>query len=486
MRSGQVPLSIKLAYGLGKAAEGVKTRAFEFFLFFYFVQVLGLSGTWTGIAVAIALACDAVTDPLAGSLSDRCDSRLGRRHPFMFAAVVPLGVSFYLVFVPPAGLSQFGLALWLCFFAVAVRSSLTLFHVPYLSLGAELSSDYDERTSIAMSRMVFGIVGSVFGLLIGMNYYFRSTPEFPNGQLDPGAYEGFALTCSIAMMLMILCSAWWTRSEIPRLPKASADQAPFEFGQVYRDMAEALRNPSFRALFIGLLFLAVTIGVGATLNMHVATYYWQLSSSQISLFVLAGGAGFGSSLILVRRLQMWLDKREAFLMALGGAAFFASLAPVLREMGLFPANGTAALLPSILGIFSVASFFAAVAAVTGASMMADVADDHEYRTGLRQEGVFFGAASFSGKLSSAIGHVIAGIALDLIRFPKDVLPGQVEPGVLTRLGLLTGPGVALFAVLGMYFFSGYLITRESHGRTQRALLERGAHPSSVTPHSDAA
>jgi Na+/melibiose symporter-like transporter len=486
MSRGQVTLPIKLAYGLGKAAEGVKTRAFEFFLFFYFVQVLGLSGTWTGLAVAVALACDAITDPLAGSLSDRCHSRLGRRHPFMFAAVLPLGISFYLVFVPPAGLSELGLALWLCFFAVAVRSSLTLFHVPYLSLGAELSSDYDERTSIAMSRMVFGIAGSVFGLLVGMNYYFRSTAEFPNGQLDPDAYGGFAMTCAIVMMATIFLSAWWTRGEIGRLPKAPAEPPPFRFVQVYKDMIAALRNPSFRALFTGLIFLAITIGVGATLNMHVATYYWELSSNQISLFVLAGGAGFGSSLILMRRLQGWLDKRESFLLALGGAAFFASLAPVLRELDFFPQNGTAWLLPAILVIFGIASFFAAVAAITGASMMADVADDHEYRTGLRQEGVFFGAASFSGKLSSAIGHVIAGVALDLIRFPKAVVPGEVAPDILSRLGLLTGPGVALFAVIGMYFFSGYRITRESHGRTQRALMERESQPAVARARPDAA
>jgi len=470
--SRQISIPTKLAYGLGKGAEGIKTRVFEFFLFFYFVQVLGLSGTLAGAAVAVALCFDAITDPLAGSLSDRHASRIGRRHPFMYAAIVPLGISFYLLFAPPDGLGQLGLFAWLAFFAVAVRSSLTLFHVPYLSLGAELSSDYEERTSIAMARTICAIFGSLFALILGMNFFFRSTAEFENGQLNAAAYPPFALVCSIAMMALIWGCAHWTRSEIPRLPKATQNAPPFSFLQVYREMGGALRNRSFRALFTGLILFAVTIGVHATLNMHMATYYWELKPAQITLFIISAGAGFGVSLLFVRRLQQWLDKREAFLFALLGAAVFGALPPSLRELGLFPANHTPWLLPSILLGFGTAAFFGALAAVIGGSMMADVADEHEFLTGLRQEGVFFGAASFSGKLSSAIGHLIAGVALDIIRFPKDVLPGEVPAIVVSHLGLFAGPGAGLTAVLAMLFFSRYRISREYHAEIQDALLLR--------------
>jgi GPH family glycoside/pentoside/hexuronide:cation symporter len=470
--SPQVSIGIKLAYGLGKAAEGIKTRVFEFFLFFYYVQVLGLSGTLAGAAVAVALCCDAITDPVAGSLSDRHHSRLGRRHPFMYAAIAPLGVSFYLLFVPPDSLGQFGLFAWLAFFAVAVRSSLTLFHVPYLSLGAELSSDYDERTSIAMARTLCAIFGSIFALILGMNYFFRSTPAFENGQLNAAAYPPFALICAVAMMLLIFACAHWTRSEIYRLPKAPESPPPFSITQVYREMGGALRNPSFRALFTGLILFAVTIGVNATLSMHVATYYWELSPGQISLFIISGGAGFGVSLLFVRYIQSWLDKRRAFLLALAGAAVFGALPPALRELGTLPPNESWLLLPTVLGFFGTAAFFGGLAGVLGASMMADVADQHEYQTGLRQEGVFFGAASFSGKFSSAIGHLVAGAGLDLIGFPKDVMPGEVAPLVISHLGLFGGPGAALPAVVAMAFFARYTITREEHAQIQAELMRR--------------
>ena len=113
----QLSVGSKLAYGFGQAAEGLKNGAFGVFLFFYYVQVLGLSGTFAGAAVGIALMFDALTDPLAGSMSDNWRSRLGRRHPFMYASALPLAITFFCLFSPP-DLSEFALFLWLLTFAI--------------------------------------------------------------------------------------------------------------------------------------------------------------------------------------------------------------------------------------------------------------------------------------------------------------------------------------------------------------------------------
>ncbi len=130
----------KLIYGLGRSAEGIKARAFEFFLFFYYVQVLGLSGSLAGLAVGIALIFDAVIDPLIGSYSDNLQSRYGRRHPLMYASIPPLAITFYFLFDPPEGLDAIGLFIWLTGFSILSRGAIALYHVPHLSLGAELSS----------------------------------------------------------------------------------------------------------------------------------------------------------------------------------------------------------------------------------------------------------------------------------------------------------------------------------------------------------
>ena len=135
---------------------------------FYFNQVLGLSGTLAGTAIFIALVFDAVSDPVAGSLSDRFRSRWGRRHPFMYASAAPLAVTFYLLFNPPSGLGQAGLFCWLLCFAVLVRASMTLYHVPHLALGAELTDDYSERTTVVAYRSLFSMVGAFATPVVGM------------------------------------------------------------------------------------------------------------------------------------------------------------------------------------------------------------------------------------------------------------------------------------------------------------------------------
>ena len=134
-----VPFSSKLAFGVGQFAEGLKNTAFAAFVLFYYNQVLGLPGTLAGAALFIALVVDAVTDPLAGSLSDNHKSRLGRRHPFMYASAVPLGMAFVGLFAPPSGLGEWGLFAWLVAFAILTRVAMTLYHVPHLALGAEMT-----------------------------------------------------------------------------------------------------------------------------------------------------------------------------------------------------------------------------------------------------------------------------------------------------------------------------------------------------------
>ena len=148
----RVPLSTQLFFGAGAIAEGVKNTAFNVFLLFYYNQVLGVSGTWTGTAIFLALCVDAVMDPLVGSLSDGWRSRWGRRHPFMYVAAVPMGVCFFLLFLPPAGLSERGLFVWLLVFAVGVRGSMTLYMLPSNAMVPELTASYDGRTALVSWR----------------------------------------------------------------------------------------------------------------------------------------------------------------------------------------------------------------------------------------------------------------------------------------------------------------------------------------------
>ena len=464
---------IKFAYSIGRAAEGIKTRSFEFFLFFYYVQVLGLSGTLSGLAVGIALIVDAVIDPLIGSYSDNLDSRYGRRHPLMLASILPLGITFYLLFVPPAGIGDTGLFLWLLVFSILARASIAMFHVPHLALGAELTDHYTERSAIVAQRTVFAALGSVFALVAGLNYFMASTPQFPTGQLNPAGYSPFALAMALSMGFIILISTWATRDIVPFLKKTVVSEFKGSLlKRSFQEVKDALKNKSFRALFSGVLLVAMVGGVHATLTLHMTTYYWEFSQAQTSGFVLWAGVGFFLGIIVLRRVHDRFDKKMTFAVGMAMLAALTALAPGLRELGLFPANDHPLLYPIILGIIAVAAFFGALAGVSGGSMLADIADEHELNNGRRQEGIFFSAASFAGKAASAFGHIFAGALIDLIDFPANVEVGAVTPEKLTQLGLFNGPLMAVVMAFGVIYFLRYELTRHRHAEILETLRER--------------
>jgi Na+/melibiose symporter-like transporter len=110
--------------------------------------------------------------------------------------------------------------------------------------------------------------------------------------------------------------------------------------------------------------------------------------------------------------------------------------------------------------------------ITSGSMLADIADEHEVRTGRRQEGMFFGALSFSSKASSGLGHLFAGLMLDLIRFPADAVPGSVPQEALRSLAILYGPVVFLVVSMGCYAISRYSLTRQELVEIQARLRAR--------------
>jgi len=190
----------KVFFGIGQSAEGVTGAAFAMALLFYYTQILGLSGFLAGLAIFVAQAFDAVTDPLAGYASDNCKSRMGRRHPFMYASAIPLGVSFYFLFSPPEGLGQAGLFVWLFCMAVASRAALTLYHVPHLALGAELTEDYVERTVITGYRTFFAVVGTAGATILNFAYFIVSPfhlisqgfdNTIPSNQQSPAFFRFF-------------------------------------------------------------------------------------------------------------------------------------------------------------------------------------------------------------------------------------------------------------------------------------------------------
>ncbi len=213
MAAPPLTFNVKLAYGVGQLAEGLKNGAMNTFVVFYYSQVLGMSGTMAGLAVGTALLIDAITDPLAGSLSDHWRSKWGRRHPFMLVSMVPLAICFFLLFAPPVR-GEWALFAWLVVFTNLTRTAMTFYHVAHLALGAEMTTDFSGRVSLVGFRMFFNIFGGFAATMIGFQFFFAPSADYPVGQLDPAAYAPFAATLGALMLVSIFWSAWGTRQFI--------------------------------------------------------------------------------------------------------------------------------------------------------------------------------------------------------------------------------------------------------------------------------
>lgn len=453
-------ISTKFAFGIGQVAEGIKSRGFDIIVFFYFTQVLGLQGSLAGAAVAVALIFDAITDPVVGHLSDHWKSRLGRRHPFMYASALPLAVAWLMLFFPPEGLGQTGLFLWLLCFAVLVRAALTLYHVPHMALGAELSDDYIERTSVVQWRTLSGMVGSLGVIGLGIYYFFPATDTYSNGLLNPAGYPPFAVFSAILMFLTVWYSAWGTRDQIPRLPGPPEHPEPFSIAATYREFGLAWKNPSFRSLFVGFSLFAIAISVVSTLGTHINVFYWGFSSKEISVLLVSLALGFLIGVGISGFLHVHLDKRPSLIGGALIAGVLSNVAVISRMMGLMPENGD----PSLFGIiFTLLLGFGIAAGVgyaSAGSMMADVASDQYQRTGRNQQGILFAAISFSRKLGSAAGHLLAGVGLDLIQFPLKSDSSLMTPDRVAHLGALSLIALPI-SLLGTYAYTHYRITHKS-------------------------
>ncbi|MDG2304510.1 MAG: MFS transporter [Candidatus Binatia bacterium] len=466
-------MATKLWYGIGQAAEGIKDHAFTAFLLFYYTQTLGLSGTLAGFALIIALVFDAVTDPLTGVLSDRLDSKWGRRHPFMYAAALPMAVTFYLVFAPPAGLSDGALFAWLTVFTVLTRASMTLYHVPHMSLGAELSTDYDERTQIVQLRSIGGSLGIAACTAVPALYYFRPTPDFPNGQLNPAVYPPFAFVFGILICVAIFVSALGTHNRVPYLPKpdGSASERNALSGIVH-DMGELLELESFRALFFGTTTIFIALGLSAALGLYAATYFWKITMTEMLIggacTALGGIVGFIVWPVVANRI----DKKPTFVLGATIFIIFAAIPYLLKTAGLYPAEGSAGYLPVYYVNQFLWTFGIIAAAITGGSMMADVTDEDECRNRRRREGVFFGASSFSAKCASGIGIMLAGMVVDYVGLVTDMAPEDVTPAMQANLGSVVGLTLLVLVSIGTVFFSRYKITREIHAGFRETLDAR--------------
>ncbi|WP_416908063.1 MAG: MFS transporter [Polymorphobacter sp.] len=460
----------KLAFGLGAVAPGVATGAFEFFLLIFYSQVVGLDARLVGLAILIALVCDAISDPIVGYWSDNFHSRWGRRHPMMYASAIPVALSFFLLWSPPQGASQTVLFWYLLVLAVTVRTAITFYRTPSAALTPDLTPDYGARTSLIGLRYFLGWTG---GNAVSVWMFFilfprSKTPAIPDGRFNPEAYLTYGMVAAVVILLSILVGSIGTHSRIPYLTPAPPRRR-FTLKLIFGELFETLSNRSFLALFAGAMLFGIAAGLSSGMSLYFFTYFWGFSEIETGMLFLGTFAAALIGLVLAPIVSRRLGKKRGAIIV-GLIAFLGAPLPiVLRLLDLLPPNEDPFVFWFVLGAQVIDVGLIISFQILFAAMLADLVEDSEVKTGRRSEGVFNAAETFVDKSVRGLGVMAASAVLTFAALPAGAKVEEVGADTLWWMGAAYVP-LVLALWLGMIaVIAHYQIDEASHAENLRRL-----------------
>jgi GPH family glycoside/pentoside/hexuronide:cation symporter len=468
-KQGKLPFGTLASYGAGALVENATNPVLALSLF-YLSALCGLSGSEAGFVAMLTLVLDSFCDPLVGSLSDNSRSRHGRRHPFMLLSLLPIFVAFGLLFSVPLGLTGRSLFIYALVTLFAARIGLSFFIVPYMGLGAELSDDYAERSTIVASRVLYSVLVALVMAVLSAGVFLGG----PHGQYYRPGYTALAWTAGAIAAVGGLVGVIGTLSARGRLHQAPVDQRA-SLANFPVELAEVFRNSSFRWLFITCLIFFVSAGAAGALTIYANSYFWKLFGKQLlPLGLVAAPAGL-LGVLVAGLLAKRLEKRTTAMIGLALIGVGQGFPVIFRLAGIIPLS---AAIPTLCVAVMFASVGAAMALIGFQSMMADAADEHEHMFFARREGLYFAGITTSAKASSGIGAFIAGVALDLIHFPHGAaataVTAHIPADTIRNLGLVYGPGAAVFTAIAIAVLFGYRLDKAGHTKIREELDRRRA------------
>ena len=447
--AASIPWGHRLAYASPAFALAVVGIPLYVYLPKFYTDVVGADIALVGFVLLAIRLFDAVSDPIIGALSDRTKSPLGRRRPWIALGVPPLIIALYLLFSPPA-LSAEGALLWFGVGLFVVFLAWTAITVPYESLGAELTQDYDERTAILSLRDGALILGTILA---------AASPAIIQGVLglgdgpDAERAKFRAVALSYAPLVVLACLACVLLVK-ERHGHRSSTALPS-----LRTLGARLKNRPFRILLASYTIAAIGSNLPATLIPYYVDYV--IGDPNVEQYLLLY---FLTGVVLLPfwvRLAKRVGKKPAWL----AAAALNSL----TFAGVFflgPGDSEAY---AILVIASGLGFGATLALPS--AMQADVIDYEELRSGERKEGEIIGLWAVSKKLAAAFGVFLAFPILGAVGY----VPNAAQPeAVVLTLKILYALVPSLFNLLGLWVAWHYPIDKAAHEKILEAVRARRA------------
>ena len=457
--AGQVPWRTVVAYGAPAMGAGYMYLFLSLYVMKFATDVLLIAPFVMGLIYSGSRIWDAVSDPLVGYLSDRTKLAMGRRRTWILAGSVPIALAFYMVFSPPATLSHAALIAWMAVAVIGFYSAMTLFFVPHLSLGAELSDDYHERSRLFGVRHAAYTIGSALSLV--SMYYLISEELAPAGDVR-GLASQLALLAVVVMFVLMIYAVARLR-ERPEFAGRAATSPIKAFKDVWQ-------NPHARLLITVTFIEHVGSSAIAALTLYV-THYVVGAPAWAPLIIFAYMLPSSASVPMWLPLSRRYGKKNVWIfgMLLTGVSFGGMFAlPFLPDV-------TSRLVWIIL-----MAFFAGLAAgcggTIGPSVQGDVIDYDENETGERKEGAYFAAWNFVQKGALGLMLLLTGFALDIAGFvPNQAQSMTVQLTMVSLYGLFP---LVCYGI-GAYMFRRFRLDEADHARIREQLAAARATEASA-------
>ena len=468
MRKQSLPLHNKLFYGFGTMGYSSLSQTLNSFIMFFGTSIMGISGSLVGIAIAIASLWDGVSDPLVGSLSDRTKSKFfGKRLGYILFAVFGVAICNLFLWSMPKS-SQTAMFLWLLFFMLLQETLNTFFSTPMSALGLDLAPDYNEQSKVQSFKTVFNIIGMILPSIL--MYFFM--PSISIGVQTEYTQSGFLSIAYINSALMILCGLVGVFGNLRRVQKSSVTlQAPIEkssFKKLMGGYFEVFKKSSFACIILGYSTAQIASSLLTSIGMHLFTYCYHFSSTQISILLLCMFGGAIISQPLWIRLSKSIDKK---------ATIITALSVVLMGLGATLITFLFRSYIDISIIYPITCFTILICGFgTGAmyslpiSMYADAIAIEQFESGENKAGSYLGYYSFTYNLSNSISLLIMGFLLDFIKFDSTQ---AVQPlSVQTGLGIIVFCGCSIALAISILIFSRCKLKRADVLKVQMQIIEQ--------------
>lgn len=440
----KLPTRLKWLYSVGSLSTSMPQAIISFFQLYFLTDIAGLRPDYAAWSIAAGRLWDAVNDPLFGVLADRIRSKHGRRRVLLLYSAFPLGISYAVMWLIP-DLGDLGLAIYYALTFIVFDSAYTAMYVGYNAITPEMTSDYDERSSVNGYRMAVSIA-STLGVIIlttVLGWYIEDKQIL-------FTYLGIGLGIASALPLFIVFRA--TRNY-----RSTLEEDPLP---AWESIKATVRNRPFIQV-MGLYLMSWTgVSILAAVLVYFANYYLRSPDTGSYLVLAAQGSAIGFVPIVVW-LSKKYDKRSAFIIG--------SVSAIISLIGIYTLTPD-----QITSTYILAGFCGlgiATAYIVPWAMLPDIIEHDELETGQRREGSFFALAAFFQKLGTGAALWAMGQVFNITGYitPASNLDLPFQPAdTVVAIRLFASIVPAALFLIGIAFAWNYSISREEHGK----LLER--------------